>query len=159
MLLTNHIVYIQLCKCSSMSTYMRLIVVVAAKKSGALTRVLPAAQKTFTFGLSRTCSANWCEFCDPRVIRLWRIALPDKWNVSSSLQSILPENKLSLLKQFSISAQNLSHLVDHWVLAPAAVEICMERHTIVYVEPSILPSVAHQQIPCLFALRISVDYV
>jgi hypothetical protein len=58
MLLTDHTVYVQLWKCSSMSTYMRLIVVVPAKKSGALTRVLLAAQKTFTFGLSRTCSPN-----------------------------------------------------------------------------------------------------
>jgi hypothetical protein len=63
----------------------------------------------------------WCGFCDPQMIRLWWFTFPDKLKVASSPKVILSQNNLSPSRQFVISVQNLSNVVNRWASTPAAV--------------------------------------
>ncbi|PSN49425.1 hypothetical protein C0J52_06613 [Blattella germanica] len=54
------------------------------KKNGPYTFNLKIAQKTFTLGISRTCSIIALGFSVPQIRTLCRFTFPDTWNVASS---------------------------------------------------------------------------
>jgi hypothetical protein len=60
----------------------------------------------------------------------------------------LSKNKLSCLRQFSISVQKFLRCGYHWVLTPATVEICTARKTNSYIPPSTLSCERYHLVPC-----------
>jgi hypothetical protein len=97
-------------------------------------------------------STTWSEFCDPKMIRLWRFTFPDKRKVATSLKTILSKNKLYSLRRFSISVEKFLRRGRSLGFTPAAVEICAAGKTISYVAPSALSCERYHPVPCLTAV-------
>jgi hypothetical protein len=96
---------------------------------------------------------TWSGFCDPQII----LDYDDSPSMTSErephhLNQFCPKTNCTLWDSSAYQYKSFSSVVDHWVLTPAAVEICMATKTISYIAPSTLSCERYHPLPCLTAI-------